>query len=320
MRKLLYPLSVLYFIVISIRNYLYNKGIFKAYPVPPLVVSVGNIEAGGTGKTPFTIALAEVLHQKGYRTVIVTRGYKGKLKGTVKVEKNHSHEDVGDEALLMAKLSPVPVIKSPDRVKGALYAKQTLDAEIIILDDGFQHRRIFRDMDIVLIGRDIEHEHLLPVGNLREPKSSLKRADFVIYTKSVKGHKDSASFVIDGLVGVDGQKKDLLYLKDKSVVAFCGIARPEFFFEEIKQIAAKVEMLTYSDHHSYTRHDIEAIKQSAKSKDLIVTTEKDMVRLDKRLLDDTWYALKGKMIVPQIDKIVERIEALAEDRRISRQG
>ncbi|MCD6570788.1 MAG: tetraacyldisaccharide 4'-kinase [Deltaproteobacteria bacterium] len=311
-------LSVLYALVVSIRNYLYSTGILKAYMVVPVVISIGNIEVGGTGKTPFVISLAEELHKRGYNVAIVTRGYKGRMRHTIRVQGDDSPKDVGDEALLMAKTTNVPVIKACDRIDGATYAKRTLGSDIVILDDGFQHRRIYRDMDIVLVSRSLDKEDILPLGHLREPISSLGRADIVIYTKSESSQETNASFVPEALIGTDGARLTPFYLRGKDVLAFCGIARPDFFFEMVEAFGAKVKPLRFKDHHWYTPKDIRRIKDAASHRDLIVTTEKDMVRLDRRLLDNKWYALKGKMVVPDMDKILGEVACLVKDRRISR--
>ena len=176
-------LALIYGAVVKVRNTLYDLGVLNIHKVPLLVVSVGNIEAGGTGKTPFTMALADGLFQRGRKVSIITRGYKGTLKGPVLVEHHHLSEEVGDEALLMSRLMKVPVVKSPDRVKGALFARAYLGSEIVVLDDGFQHRRLHRDLDIVLVSRDVKGEKLLPAGTLREHATSLKRANVIVALK-----------------------------------------------------------------------------------------------------------------------------------------
>jgi len=311
-------LSIIYTLVISVRNYLYDTGILRSYMVVPVVISIGNIEVGGTGKTPFVITLAEGLHKRGYNVAIVTRGYKGKLRRTMRVLKDHSPADVGDEALLMARVADVPVIKAHDRIAGATYAKRMFNSDIVILDDGFQHRRIYRDMDIVLIGRDLNQEELLPLGCLREPVSSLGRSDMAIYTKSINSKGANASFIPDSLIGIDGAGKSASYLQGKDVLAFCGIARPDFFFQAVEGFGAKVKPLRFKDHHNYTLKDIRMIKDAAGDKDLIITTEKDMIKLDLRLLDSKWYALRGKMVIPDMDKILEEVKVIVKDRRISR--
>lgn len=311
-------LSIVYTLVISIRNYLYDTRILRAYMVVPVVISIGNIEVGGTGKTPFAITLAEGLHKRGYNVAIVTRGYKGKLRRTIRVLKDHSPDDVGDEALLMARLADVPVIKAHDRIDGATYAKRMFNSDIVILDDGFQHRRIYRDMDIVLVGRDLDQEGLIPLGHLREPASSLGRADLVIYTRSGGSQEANASFIPDSLIGIDGTNRGASYLQGKDVLAFCGIARPDFFFQAVEGFGAKVKPLRFKDHHNYTLKDVKMIKDAAGHKDLIITTEKDMIKLDLSLVDSKWYALKGKMVISDMDKILEGVKALVKDRRISR--
>ncbi|MEA3222345.1 MAG: tetraacyldisaccharide 4'-kinase, partial [Thermodesulfobacteriota bacterium] len=263
LKVLLRFLSIIYNLVISVRNYFYDTGKLKAYMVVPVVISIGNIEVGGTGKTPFAITLAEGLHKRGFNVAIVTRGYKGKLHSTIRVLKDHSPDDVGDEALLMARASDVPVIKDHDRIAGATYAKRMFNSDIVILDDGFQHRRIYRDMDIVLIGRELNQGELLPLGCLREPVSSLGRADMAIYTKSVNFKGANASFIVDSLIGIDGAGKGVSYLQGKDVLAFCGLARPDFFFQMVQSLGAKVKPLRFEDHHNYTLKDIRMIKDAA---------------------------------------------------------
>ena len=297
---------------------LYNIGVLKAYIVPGLVISIGNIEVGGTGKTPFSLALSEALVSKGYRVAIVTRGYKGKEKGVFEVTKTQGAEDVGDEALLMARRGKVPVIKAPDRVKGALYALRSLGAEIVILDDGFQHRRIYRDMDIVLVSRDLGREHLIPLGHLREYKSSLNRANILIYTKGLKKDGITAHLSPKDFTGRGGKIHDLSLVTGRSVLAFCGIARPQPFFDALERLGAEVHALTFRDHYLYTKKDIERIKFLARERDLVVTTEKDMVKLDRYTLDERWYALRVEMMVEGMDEIMEEIEQIVKARRVSR--
>ncbi|MBN2297178.1 MAG: tetraacyldisaccharide 4'-kinase [Deltaproteobacteria bacterium] len=314
-------LSALYCSIIKIRNLLYDLGLFRIYHTEPLVISVGNIEAGGTGKTPFTMTLAEKLKERGYTVAILTRGYKGRLRGTHLVRPDHKVLDVGDETLLMARTSGVPVVKSPDRVTGARFAHKELGVQIVVMDDGFQHRRIYRDMDIVLIAGNVFEDAPLPLGSLREPVSSLKRADFIVYTKMAPQPQGlQAQLVPTGLTDAWGNHYDLEVLKDKKVLAVCGIAKPEPFFSALEQLGAGVEKLAFRDHHHYTDRDIENIKEMASKKDLIITTQKDMVKLDADLLDRRWLALQVAMQVPQIDTIIREIEAIAENRRIPRQG
>ncbi|HHO75752.1 MAG TPA: tetraacyldisaccharide 4'-kinase [Deltaproteobacteria bacterium] len=314
-------LSVLYCSIIQLRNLLYDTGVFRTYHTGPLVISVGNIEAGGTGKTPFTMTLAKKIKERGYTVAILTRGYKGRLRGTHLVRPEHQVADVGDETLLMARTSGMPVVKSPDRVAGAHFAHTELGAQIVVLDDGFQHRRIYRDLDIVLIARNVQTDNLLPLGSLREPVSSLKRAALIVYTKGAPEAQGlSAKLVPVGLADTRGKQYGLEVLKDKRVLAVCAIGKPEPFFSILEQLGACVEPLVFRDHHLYTLKDIQMIRQRSLQKDLIITTQKDMVKLDSDLLDNRWLELQVIMQVPQIDTIIREIETIAENRRIPRQG
>jgi tetraacyldisaccharide 4'-kinase len=305
-------LDLPYAAAVSFRNLLFDKGILKSYLVPPIVVSIGNIEAGGTGKTPFTMALAAELRTLGHNAAIVTRGYRGRLKGPVKVSDDHDYRDVGDEPLLMARITGVPVVKSPDRCRGAIFAYRRFGSGIVLLDDGFQHRRIFRDMDICLISGSLDNERLLPMGRLREPVSALKRADYIINTE-----KD-AGIAIDGLL----DRKGNLYnsLKGESVLAFCGIANPQRFFDTLRPIYPQIRTMVFRDHHKYSMSDIRKIKVAARGTDLIVTTEKDFVRLKPSWMDERFHALRVSMKTDAVKTIIKEIEKLVRDRRISRQG
>jgi tetraacyldisaccharide 4'-kinase len=304
-------IETLYASAISFRNILFDNGILKSYLVPPIVVSVGNIETGGTGKTPLTMTLANTLKGLGHNVAIVTRGYRGRLKGPVAVSCKHDYKDVGDEPLLMVKITDVPVIKSPDRCRGATFAYRKYGAGIIILDDGFQHRRISRDLNICLISRLLDKERLLPAGKLREPVSALKRADIIINTE-----KDTC-IVIDGILDNKGNLSEKTNVK--KLFAFCGIANPERFFNTLRPICPDIQTMVFMDHHKYNVFDIRKVKKAARDSDMIITTEKDYVRLRPEWLDERFHALRVSMKTDAINPIIEEIEKLVRDRRISRQ-
>ncbi len=315
MRK---ALSRIYGLVIAARNRLYDAGVLAVHRTGIPVVSVGNIEAGGTGKTPTTIALARELAARGYRPAIVTRGYRGRLRGVVQVSPSLDPRDVGDEALLMARVTGVPVIKSPDRVKGALLARDALACDLVLLDDGFQHRRIHRDLDIVLLSGDPARDELLPLGRLREPARSLQRADLVIRTKGAGSGDLSAELVPCSLLDARGNAEDLSALEGKDVLAVSGIARPGHFTRMLEELGARVEAMRFADHHEFTDRDMEAIMERASAKDLIMTTEKDLVRIDAPPLEEKWRALKVEMRIEGIQQIIGEIERIVEESRISR--
>ncbi|HQG32297.1 MAG TPA: tetraacyldisaccharide 4'-kinase [Deltaproteobacteria bacterium] len=317
MRKLL---SNLYRLITGMRNCLYDAGMLPVRRADVPVVSIGNIEVGGTGKTPFTIALARELSARGYRPVIVTRGYKGRLKGIVHVRPDHDFRDVGDEALFMARTSGVPVVKSPDRFRGAMYARSGLKADLVLLDDGFQHRRCHRDLDIVLVSGDVSREALLPSGRLRESADSLRRADIIVYTKGSGGGGVTAELIPSSLLDGPGGTRDLSLLRGKRVLAVSGIARPDHFIRSLHELGARTEALTFRDHYAYTSRDIEKIKARAKDCDLIVTTEKDMVRMKPAWLDAKWLALKVEMCVTGMEGIIREIDDIVKGSGVPRQG
>ena len=246
----------------------------------------------------------------------MTRGYGGKLKGPLKVEDDHSPAEVGDEALLMARALDLPVIKSPDRVAGANFAAEKYGAEIIVLDDAFQHRRIRRDLDIVLVSKDLKNENLLPAGHLREPLTSLERADFIIHPKDGQG-KTRGRLISEAFYDVQGRRLELEVVRDKKILAVCGIGNPASFLDTLRQSAAGIESITFRDHHRYTARDLKKIHALAEKADFIVTTEKDMVKLDRSRLNDKWLTFRVGMQLSNLEEIIGEIEKIEKDRRIS---
>jgi tetraacyldisaccharide 4'-kinase len=210
----------------------------------------------------------------------------------------------------------VPVVKSPDRYEGAEYARRVLKADVVILDDGFQHRRLARDLDIVLVSRDISNLPLLPAGPLREPPSSLSRARFVVCTKGAAGSGFTARLVPTGLVDAVGREYGLSVLNTCQVLAVSGIAQPEYFARTLEGLGATVVSLRFPDHHVFTARDVRKIKARQDEFDTVVLTEKDMVRLDPAVPDSKWLALRVKMEVDGMDAIVKEIEELVAKRRI----
>ncbi len=281
--------------------------------LPATVISIGNITMGGTGKTPAVIALASEARRRGHNPCILTRGYKGRSKGIAFVSRGDrpllSAEEAGDEAFLMAEtLSGIPVIKGSDRFRAGIAAFDNAQFAIVnlqyptlfILDDGFQHWRLYRNMDIVLIDatNPFGNCRLFPEGRMREPFSSLDRAHIIVITKSdmanegavteisrkVRQYNDHAPLFTSshepaGLLGSDGSHESTDYLKDRRVFAFSGIANPDYFRSVLTQGGALVEEFrTFRDHHIYSRNNIDGIINDAGSLD-IITTEKDLVKI-----------------------------------------
>ncbi|MBI5561227.1 MAG: tetraacyldisaccharide 4'-kinase, partial [Deltaproteobacteria bacterium] len=273
-------------------------GILKKEELPCRVISVGNITAGGSGKTPMVIFLAKRLREKGLKVLVLSRGYKRKGRGVAAVSDGErtlvSPEEAGDEPYLMAeRLIGVPVIVGKDRVISGLRAFERFSPDVIILDDGFQHIRLKRDIDILLLDskRWFGSGYLLPRGPLREPLDGMKRADIIMIKGGKAGHalegveKPCFGFVYRpaGLYDSDGRELDIKGLKGKRVSALCAIANPDSFLETLKGCGAiVVSAINFPDHHWYAPADMERIRKEAGDAELIVTTEKDYVRLKSR--------------------------------------
>jgi tetraacyldisaccharide 4'-kinase len=302
----LHLLSLLYRATVSLRNLMYNSGIFKQNKLPCTVISIGNITVGGTGKTPTVIMLAKMLKEKGYRPAILSRGYGGKTKSPVNVVSDGSkilmgHSEAGDEPVLIAKSAEgIPVITGPKRALTGMFAIENLDADILILDDAFQHRSIFRDIDIVLLNREqpFGNGFLFPRGPLREPTAALNRAHFLIWKDSnrngryPKYQEQGIGWFLpvlslylkpkDIIQGETGIVYPLEFLKGKRVCAFAGIGSPEALRKTIESLdGVVVNFIDFPDHYRYTEEDISDIqrKSSDSSAEIIMTTEKDGIRL-----------------------------------------
>lgn len=294
----LYLLSVFYGIGVELRFFLYRIGLFKTRRLDCKVVSIGNITVGGSGKTPMTIYLAERLSKAGKKAVILSRGYKGKVKdiGVVSDGKDIllGPEDAGDEPYLMAvKLKTVPVIVGRDRYKTGRYAIERFKPDVIILDDGFQHIRLFRDLDILLVdgARGFGNNHLFPLGVLREPLKGLGRAGFIMVKGKAGAISNQLSAVSSSLVSfaykpqiianlTNDSRLPVDALKGKKIAALSGIADPKSFRDTLKKLGASViKELAFPDHYAYTNEDAQNIIREAAGADMIITTMKDWVKL-----------------------------------------
>jgi tetraacyldisaccharide 4'-kinase len=293
--------------------------------LPVKVISVGNLTVGGTGKTPAVMKIAEEAKRRGFSPCILTRGYKGKAKETCFVSKGEGPmidpSEAGDEAYLMADLlKDVFIIKGSNRYEAGLFAIRELNDTLrtqgsqllFILDDGFQHWGLYRDIDVLLIDatNPFGNGKLLPEGTLREPLSAIERAGIIIISKAdLAGEKTvieltekirtlnegaslfSASHKPTILSGISGQEKTLDYLFDKRIFAFAGIANPVYFQSSLRSQGAQVvDFRQFRDHHNYKQVDMDLIKKEALGID-IVTTDKDMVKLRKLQLPDNLFAL-----------------------------
>lgn len=296
----LFPFSLLYGLVISLRNLFFDIGIFESIKVNAPVISVGNLTAGGTGKTPLVEYILEFLLKQNKRAAVVSRGYKRTTRGTLVVSDGErllsNAEACGDEPFQIARKFPnAIVIVDEQKSRSALLAVQKYNCNYIIVDDGFQHRKLYRDLDIVLVdaSKPLNRELMLPAGLKREPIWNLKRADIIIYsnwkqksdTLKNTSAKLTARTMLEArkLTGI--QANDMLeleVLKNKTCVAFCGIGNPDSFERTLNELGLDVKIFKkYSDHYQYEAEDIEILKKEFEEQktDFVITTEKDFSRL-----------------------------------------
>lgn len=305
LRIILIPFSLIYSALMYIRNKLYDMGIFRIHKISKPVISVGNITTGGTGKTPLVILIADYFLNKGMKTGIISRGYKRKSHSPVLVSDgitiNENAEETGDELLLIAgeliknHSGKFFIAADSDRVRAAEYLIKNFDPDIIILDDGFQNRRIKRDLDIVLIDHKsytknrFLHSFTLPAGILRESMNNLKRADLIIqnnksddarllptlknYSKDILTMRYKSEYFMD-------YKNSILKKEDTGAVLFSGIADDDSFIQMVKSRGIKIrETMKFSDHHVYTEAEIGFLKNRYSEDIIFITTEKDFVKI-----------------------------------------
>jgi tetraacyldisaccharide 4'-kinase len=272
------PLTGLYGAATALRNTLFDRGVLSTRRLEQPVVSVGNLSVGGSGKTPFVIALGELLKTRGIRFDVLSRGYGRKTRGTLVVESDGKASDFGDEPLLIARRLDVPVVVGESRYDAGRLAEQKFQPQLHILDDGFQHRSLARDFDIVLMTENDLGDRLLPLGRMREPLSSLARADAVVLSPGLA--VDLPTLQQKPVWQIE---RELLLLNPPSrPVVFCGIARPAQFFAQVRAagISPASEMI-FRDHHAYGSRDIQALIEACRDwrADGFLTTEKDAINL-----------------------------------------
>jgi len=271
------PLSSLYGMATATRNHFYDNSIFKSRKLSRPVVSVGNISVGGSGKTPFVILLGELFKRRGIAFDVLSRGYGRETHGVLAVDPTGSARDFGDEPLLIARRLGYPVVVGERRYKAGTFAERNYDSAIHILDDGFQHRSLVRDFDIVLLSAEDLRDQLLPAGRLREPVSSLRRADAFVVTEEIDpAHLPAGKFVWHA------RRSLAIAAAPRSPVAFCGIARPKQFIEQLR--AADIQPVAekfYRDHHRYSQSDVLDLKKLRNrcAAGGFITTEKDLINL-----------------------------------------
>ena len=321
--RILLPAAWIYGAGVRLRNLLYDQGILRSKKLDIPVISVGNITAGGTGKTPFIEFLIRELDERGKKVAVVSRGYGRNSIGTQLIgagDPNRGSADLlGDELSQIArKFSCVTVVADSDRARGAEIARSRFGADLILLDDGFQHRAIARDLDIVLVDvtKPLSGDAMLPAGYRREPVSSLHRADIVSYTRVDGARKNEFSQLMKQFPGIQvrfrssgirkwNEKNPVSQnaLATQSFVAFCGVGNPDSFFETIRSMGiVPKESISSPDHHRYSAADrSHLLKLARENNATLLTTEKDAARLDGDALNSL-----GPLFVAEIQaEIIE---------------
>ncbi len=304
LRLLLFPFAIIYGSAIGLRNLLYDLRVIKQHSSPCVVISVGNLTTGGTGKTPHIHYLIKLL-QKKYNLAVLSRGYGRKTKRYQEVNLESIPDATGDESLQTKIRYPdAHVFVDENRAKGIQRILNDHDnVNVILLDDAFQHRKVKPSLSILLTAYDelFTEDYILPMGNLRESRTGYKRADIIVVTKCPpaisfkrreeiinqikpqKGQQVFFSFIqyADDLISLDGKEKKVLSSKVRSI-ALSAIARPDYFEKYISEKTDPLKVFRFKDHHHFTEDDLKKIALEIKKLELegiIICTEKDAVKL-----------------------------------------
>lgn len=331
----LLPFSWLYGFILYARNWCYDSGIFHTKKIPVPVIAVGNITTGGTGKTPFVEYLLRWLLQRDKRIAVVSRGYKRSTKGTFIVsdgiKKYGSADQTGDEPMQLAlKFPDVAVVVDENRVRGSFVAVQQSKPDVIILDDGFQHRAIERDCNILMIDgtMSLSDTRMIPAGKRREPLSSLRRADMTVVSRTAISpdlKKLVSRYSSAPMASVRFQPKKLVDIvshrsfefsefQHQRCLTFSGIGNPESFVATVSEAGfTSVDCVQFPDHHRFSDEDIQNIKQKALDNEvmMIITTEKDAVRIAPELLRN--FSDSIRLFFIEIEAVVTEGEELLHD-------
>jgi len=292
------PLGWVYGAVMRGRAFCYRRGILPSYRAPVPVISIGNLSVGGTGKTPTVDFLVNHLRRRGIRVAVVSRGYGGKAGSQPVVVSAGNGPQVapelcGDEPYLLSRRNPgCLVFVASRRADGVRLAVEEHGAEAVILDDGFQHLAVARDLDIVLLDAScpLGNGRVLPAGLLREFPAALQRADLLVLTRSRNDEQIALPvrktlvrcrhILADSAVDLSGQEVLLSGLRGRRGVAFAGIADPAAFFAALEENGLQlVKKISFSDHIGYDAGTLEGVRSAAAGADFLVTTEKDGVKL-----------------------------------------
>jgi tetraacyldisaccharide 4'-kinase len=324
LRYLFFPFSIVYGIIISIRNFLFDIGIFTSYTFDIPILAVGNLSVGGTGKTPQIEYLIRLL-SPNYKIATLSRGYKRTSKGFILADSNSNAEILGDEPFqIYQKFPSIKVAVDANRKNGIEQLLQLPDKpDVILLDDAFQHRKVKASFYILLTayGDLFCDDCMLPTGNLRESKNGAQRADLFIITKCPRDLPNSEQEKIKNKIGVakpiffsfidyeafvfnETESKSVAEIKNTEKLLLAGIAKPEPFFAYLR--SKNNEQMVFPDHHHFTESDLNEIKNKAKNK-LIITTEKDFVRLKNQNLKSLFYLPIKTSFLPNNEEFDDKI-------------
>lgn len=335
---ILSPLSLLYYLITGLRRYAYRLGLLTAWQVPAAVAVVGNITAGGAGKTPLTIALVEVLKAQGISVAVVSRGYRGaKLYEPLLLDSTTTAASAGDEPVLIYETTGVPVCVFAKRVEAVRTLLQQHNVDVILCDDGLQHYALKRDIEIAVVNTDtlFGNRWLLPAGPLREPVSRLASVDFIVRNERPEARLEnlnecsedgSFSYTLDtiALCRLDGKQRietigtgslDLLSenFKGQHLVAKPAIANPQRFFSYLQSLGLDFQRELQRDHHKFSAEDF-----SQQQDTVYLVTEKDRVKCRDLNVDASriWFTETAVRLDPElVDAFVSQVRDIIADKR-----
>ena len=310
-------LSSIYGAATRLRNGLYDRGVLKAHRMSRPVISVGNLSVGGSGKTPFVILLGELLKARNIRFDVLSRGYGRRTRGVLAVDPSGSPDDFGDEPLLIAQRLGCPVVVGESRYEAGVFAEKQFDSQLHILDDGFQHRSLARDFDIVLLTPEDVRDRLLPAGRLREPLASLRRAHALVLTGEIELKdlhvSDKHEWKLRRGISITNPPEQ--------PVVFCGIARPQRFLEQLRASGIhEAAVKFYRDHYRYSERDVRELIEIGNHSRAggFITTEKDGINLGPLLAQLGQVAIaQVRMELAQPDAALDTLLRVIRERRAS---
>jgi tetraacyldisaccharide 4'-kinase len=294
---LLLPLSLLFWLVSSLRRLLYKVGLSKSFKAQRPVIIVGNISVGGNGKTPFVIWLVDLLQGQNIKVGVISRGYGGNSSiYPIAVDSSMDTAKFGDEPVLIHKRTGCPVVVGSDRVKSCEMLVSQFDCDVIISDDGMQHYRLQRDIEVAIVdaAREFGNGWVLPVGPLRELTKRLKSVDYVVYNGF---NKNEMSYELQAGAPVCVQTDELIpghHIEEQPIHAVCGIGNPSRFEQTVKDMNIKTESFTaFADHHQFSANDFNEFGAQP-----VVMTEKDAVKCQAFAKPNWWY-IPVNAVLPQ---------------------